>query len=61
VTSGYHTGRAARYYRHIPGISTRIIAAPDTYADRDNWWQSREGRKLIFFEWSKTIATFLGV
>ena len=61
VTSGHHSRRASRYYRHIPGIEAHMIASPDRYADRDIWWRSREGRKTIFMEWSKTIATWLGL
>ena len=61
VTSGYHTRRSGRYYNHIPGIEGRMIAAPDKYAEHGTWWKEREGRKTIFFEWSKTIATVLGL
>jgi uncharacterized SAM-binding protein YcdF (DUF218 family) len=61
VTSGYHTRRAGRYYRHIPGIEARMIAAPDRYAEHGTWWKNREGRKTMFFEWSKTVATLFGL
>jgi len=60
VTSGYHTRRSAKYYKHIPGIDARMIQAPDKYAERNTWWRNREGRKTIFFEWSKTVATAFG-
>jgi uncharacterized SAM-binding protein YcdF (DUF218 family) len=61
VTSGYHTRRAGKYYKHIPGIEARMIAAPDRYAEHGTWWKEREGRKTVFFEWSKTIATVAGL
>jgi uncharacterized SAM-binding protein YcdF (DUF218 family) len=61
VTSGYHTRRSAKYYKHIPGIEARMIAAPDRYANHGTWWHEREGRKTIFLEWSKTIATVFGI
>ena len=61
VTNGYHTRRAGKYYKHIPGIEARMIAAPDRYANHGTWWRTREGRKTIFMEWSKTIATALGM
>ena len=61
VTNGYHTRRAGRYYKHIPGITARMIAARDRYAEHGTWWRNREGRKTMFMEWSKTIATVFGI
>jgi uncharacterized SAM-binding protein YcdF (DUF218 family) len=60
VTSTYHTARAGRLFRRNPyGITVRVIAAPDHEAD--NWRSSREGRKRLFFEWTKTVAGMLGI
>jgi uncharacterized SAM-binding protein YcdF (DUF218 family) len=66
VTSDYHTARSARIYhaeeqRLGGGPEFRTVAAPDRYFRRDNWWTSREGLKIAFFEWSKTVATALGM
>jgi uncharacterized SAM-binding protein YcdF (DUF218 family) len=66
VTSDYHTARAARLYRgtlrqRAPEIQMRVVAAPDKYFHRDSWWKSRQGLKVVFLEWSKTIATAFGV
>ncbi|HEY3741366.1 MAG TPA: YdcF family protein, partial [Bryobacteraceae bacterium] len=61
VTSGYHTRRASKYYKHIPGIEARMIASPDRYANHGTWWRSREGKKTVLLEWSKTIATWFGI
>lgn len=60
VTSGYHTRRASRYF-HVPGLEAHMIAAPDRYANHGTWWNHREGRKTVFLEWSKTVATWLGI
>lgn len=65
VTSDYHTGRAGRIYRDLlrqtgAGIEMRVVAAPDQYFRRDSWWKSREGQKIVFMEWSKTVATAMG-
>jgi uncharacterized SAM-binding protein YcdF (DUF218 family) len=66
VTSDYHTARAARIYRAAEraaggGPEMRVVAAPDEYFHANSWWRSREGRKVAFFEWSKTAATALGL
>jgi hypothetical protein len=39
----------------------RTVTAPDEYFHPDSWWRSREGQKTVFFEWSKTVATALGI
>jgi uncharacterized SAM-binding protein YcdF (DUF218 family) len=64
VTSNYHTARARRIYRsllrHRPDLGMRTVAAPDRYFRPDSWWHSREGRKIFFFEWTKTLAEVVG-
>jgi len=66
VTSSYHTARAARIYRALergmPGApSFRMVAARDQFFRPDSWWRSREGQKIVFMEWCKTVANFLGL
>jgi uncharacterized SAM-binding protein YcdF (DUF218 family) len=65
VTSNYHTARATRIYRSTiqsegGGFEFRTVAAADPYFPPE-WWRSREGKKIFFIEWCKTIATELGV
>ena len=36
-------------------------AADDEYANHGTWWKNREGRKTVFLEWSKTVATWFGI
>ncbi len=64
VTSNYHTARAARIYRaalaRAGGPAMRVVAAKDENFHEDSWWRNREGQKIVFFEWWKTIATALG-
>ena len=65
VTSDYHTARARRIFlaaEHAAGGGPefRTVAAPDEYFHANSWWQSREGQKVAFFEWSKTVATVFG-
>jgi uncharacterized SAM-binding protein YcdF (DUF218 family) len=62
VTSDYHTGRAGRIFAKACGdMKMRVIAAPDAQFHSFNWWRSRDGRKQWFFEWSKTVAEFVGL
>jgi uncharacterized SAM-binding protein YcdF (DUF218 family) len=53
VTSNYHTAGT--------GIEVHIAAAADKDVVPERWWQNREGRKKIFFEWIKTVTGPLGV
>jgi uncharacterized SAM-binding protein YcdF (DUF218 family) len=60
VTSDYHTHRAGRIYREeAPDLDIHMIAAPDKYFSADGWWHNREGRKTFFFEWAKTLASWV--
>jgi uncharacterized SAM-binding protein YcdF (DUF218 family) len=62
VTSNYHTARAARIFRAAgPDFDIRTIAAPDKYFRAANWWTNREGQKVFFMEWSKTLAGLAGM
>lgn len=66
VTSNYHTARARRIFLATEraeggGPSFRTVAAPDEYFRANSWWRDRQAQKIAFFEWSKTIATVLGL
>jgi uncharacterized SAM-binding protein YcdF (DUF218 family) len=62
VTSNYHTRRAGNIYRaKAPGLEIHMVAAPDLHFTPDNWWKDREGRKTFLLEWTKTVATWLGM
>jgi uncharacterized SAM-binding protein YcdF (DUF218 family) len=62
VTSDYHTGRAGRiYHPRANGLEMRVVAAPDEYFTARGWWHTREGRKTVFLEWSKTFANLFGI
>ena len=65
VTSDYHTARARRIYlaeeRALGGgPALRAVACPDEFFRPDSWWRTREGQKIAFMEWSKTVATVFG-
>jgi uncharacterized SAM-binding protein YcdF (DUF218 family) len=66
VTSDYHSARARRIFlaearRHPGGPECRMVAAPDKFFQPSQWWRSREACKTVFFEWTKTIATAVGL
>lgn len=62
VTSNYHTRRAGRTLRRIlgPGIAIQVVGVPDPFWSPDAWWKNREGRKTEFYEWTKTVADWVG-
>ena len=66
VTSDYHSARAGRIFREAAqrtggALDMRIVPAPDEFFRADTWWRSRQGQKIVFIEWSKTVATVLGM
>jgi uncharacterized SAM-binding protein YcdF (DUF218 family) len=66
VTSDYHTGRSTRIYRAAEremggGPEMRVVAAPDEHFHADSWWRTRSGQKVVFTEWTKSLATALGM
>ena len=52
VTSNYHTRRARYVFRNVfePQVAMLIVSAHDADYDPDNWWETRQGRKLFFLE-----------
>jgi len=62
VTSDYHSARAARIYRAAArDFEFRVVTSTDQYFRPDSWWRNREGQKILFYEWSKTVANLLGM
>jgi hypothetical protein len=66
VTSDYHTARSARIYGAAEramggGPAMRVVPARDEFFRADSWWRTRQAQKVVFFEWSKTFATVLGM
>ena len=66
VTSDYHSARARRIFLAAEramggGPAMRTVAVPGEFFRPDSWWRTREGQKTAFFEWSKTVATALGM
>ena len=66
VTSDYHTARARRIYlrRNAGAAAGRSCAwwpRATSFSRAANWWRNREGRKTVFLEWTKTVASALGM
>ncbi|MGH9777187.1 MAG: YdcF family protein [Candidatus Acidiferrales bacterium] len=61
VTSNFHTRRAKQIFLGVyrpRATIVRVSAAPDQSFDPAAWWQSREGRKLLFLEVLKWTYTW---
>ena len=66
VTSNYHTARARRIYLNAErqrggGPNLRVVASADRFFTADTWWHYREGRKIAFMEWAKTLTSVFGI
>lgn len=66
ITSNYHSRRAARIFRYVGRSigympAMHVVTAPDEVFRSADWWKSREGRKTVATEWSKTLAFDLGI
>jgi uncharacterized SAM-binding protein YcdF (DUF218 family) len=62
VTSDYHTRRAGRIYRSAaPDLQFIVVAAPDNSFTAGGWWHNRQGKKIAFIEWVKTVTEWFGI
>jgi uncharacterized SAM-binding protein YcdF (DUF218 family) len=62
VTSDYHTRRAGKIYRTAaPDLQFVVVAAPDTSFTAGGWWHNRQGEKIAFNEWLKTLTEPFGI
>jgi uncharacterized SAM-binding protein YcdF (DUF218 family) len=65
VTSNYHSARARRIFLATErasggGPEMRTVIASDEFFHANSWWLTRQGQKIAFIEWSKTVATVFG-
>jgi uncharacterized SAM-binding protein YcdF (DUF218 family) len=62
VTSDFHTRRSARIFRRrAPGMQFTVIGAPGPEFSPNAWWKNRQGQKIAFNEWTKTVAEWFGI
>ena len=62
VTSDYHTRRAGKIFRTAaPDLQFVVVAAPDRYFTASGWWHNRQGEKIAFNEWVKTLTEPFGI
>jgi len=62
VTSDYHTRRAGKIFRSAaPDLQFVVVAAPDMSFTAGSWWHSRQGQKIAFIEWLKTVTEPFGI
>ena len=62
VTSDYHTRRAGKIFRSAaPDLQFVVVAAPDASFTPNGWWHNRQGEKIAFNEWVKTVTEPFGI
>jgi uncharacterized SAM-binding protein YcdF (DUF218 family) len=62
VTSDYHTRRAGKIFRSAaPNLQFVVVAAPSKDFTAGSWWHSRNGEKIAFMEWVKTLTEPFGI
>lgn len=63
VSVDSHLRRARGIYRRLlrPGMEVHFIASDSPRFPLSEWWKTREGRKAVFFEWTKLITTQFGI
>ena len=62
VTSDYHTRRAGKIFRAAaPDLQFVVVASPDSSFTAGGWWHSRQGEKIAFNEWLKTVTEPFGL
>lgn len=62
VTSDYHTRRAGSIFRSVaPDLAITVVASRDEVFTPGGWWRTREGRKTVYYEVTKTIADWIGL
>jgi uncharacterized SAM-binding protein YcdF (DUF218 family) len=66
VTSNFHTRRARRIFLAAEkarggGPAMRMVSTPDREYDPASWWRTRQGRKIAFLEWTKTVTAVFGI
>jgi uncharacterized SAM-binding protein YcdF (DUF218 family) len=62
VTSDYHTRRAGKIFRSAaPNLQFVVVAAPSKDFTAGGWWHSRNGEKIAFMEWVKTLTEPFGI
>jgi uncharacterized SAM-binding protein YcdF (DUF218 family) len=63
VSSPYHMRRVAMLFdRAFHGTGIKVIYYPvkNSGFDVENWWQSKEGRRIVFAEYGKMAVNFFG-
>lgn len=63
VSVDTHLRRArAIYRRRLPSnMEVHFVAADSPHFRLTEWWKVREGRKAVFFEWTKLISSQFGI
>ena len=57
VTSNFHTRRARAVFERygLKGVQFTMVAARDEDFDPQNWWRSRDAKKVVLLEYAKLV------
>ena len=63
VSVDYHLRRARGIYRRLlpAGMEVHFVGSESNNYRLAEWWKAREGRKAVFFEWTKLISSQFGI
>jgi uncharacterized SAM-binding protein YcdF (DUF218 family) len=62
LSSDTHMRRAGRIWKSVaPGMAIIMVAAKSPSFQLERWYQSREGQKAVFLEWTKLITSLAGI
>ena len=61
VTSNFHTRRTRAVFRRLgnPSIQYTVVAAPDEDFSPEDWWHSRDAKKVLLLEYAKLVNWWL--
>lgn len=63
VSSPYHMRRVAMLFNrvfHKTGIKLIYYPVTNSWFDMEHWWESQEGRRIVFSEYGKMVVNFFG-
>jgi uncharacterized SAM-binding protein YcdF (DUF218 family) len=62
VTSDFHTRRTRRVFDPLArDFEFRVVAAPTWNFSPNDWWRARPSQKVVFLEYTKTLADYFGI
>ncbi len=59
VTSNHHTRRSRYIFRRVfpSSVQVRVVSAPDREFAPESWWHTRQGRKILAYQYASMLLT----